>query len=117
VCNIENDLIRNKTNQSNLFLGQLEIVDARQFVINSKTSIFNALNNIQSKYHADAIFLIVIDIFLGHTYFVFTDNHILNIIKRVLDGKTTIRQELDADICECDDVFIRKEIIPLVMDK
>ena len=40
-----------------------------------------------------------------------------DVVRRALTGKTKFFQELNAYFYECNDVFIRKEIIPLVMDQ
>ena len=94
-----------------LAISQLEIVDAQQFVEKHLDEIKNALALIQQELKSKYIFLTIIDIEKTFNLFVCNDKNTQTLIESALDVK------FDNNIAKYNDIIMRKEIVPILIEK
>ncbi|CAF1605234.1 unnamed protein product, partial [Didymodactylos carnosus] len=95
-------------------ISQLEIINVEEFLQKNKLIILDSLDVVKQNRQADSIFINLIDTITGKTYFIFSDQIIEEIVKSVIHN---IVKKKNNYYYQCDDIFLRKEIIALIMNK
>lgn len=89
-------------------IAQLEIIGAKDFVINNFKKIIESLNIIKQEKECDIIFLTCIDVEKGLNVFVAPDERSKQILKKILNPESV------DNILFREGIIMRKEIVPLL---
>ncbi len=87
---------------------QLEMMDAKQLVETHKNELFEILNDLKSKEGVDHIFISFIDLGGGFNVFVSDDEHMKNVLSKVLNIS------FEDNVAIRSDFIMRKEVTPLL---
>lgn len=101
-----------KINGKQTAVGQLEIVEAENFISKNKKIIHQSLLSIQKQRSAEDIFLIILDIKNFKTILYFIDKSTEAYVLTIFPSTKKIN-----DYFIIEDIFIRKEIIALLQEK
>jgi len=107
---IYDDLAEFTFNDKKIGIGQIEIIEADNFIDRNITEIKNDLEKIKKKKSLDVVFLTCIDIEKAFNKLVVIDEFSQNVLERALDIK------FENSIARKDGVTMRKQIIPLIKE-
>lgn len=101
-------------NEKLTVIAQLELVDAKKFILNNIHEIVSSLNKVMSSRFAKNIFIIIVDTRLYETYFIFLEGFTRKFVEQFIP-LMNLNLNLSGKV-NCgfvNDVYIRKEIIKI----